>query len=108
MYEKSLKWADIEADVFNYVTSHGVKLTLEQFRYPRGGTSGRKYIGPHWRKLEKLDPRWVPSTTDDPMDYDDTLWRGVRAWETYCKFISCKAEDGKSCADFCNERLARN
>ncbi|WP_139247894.1 hypothetical protein [Hyphomicrobium sp. CS1GBMeth3] len=108
MNDQVLKWRDVESDVYRYVTSEGVKLTLDQFRNPRGGVSGRKYIGPSSRKFWKLDPPWVPSKTDDPMDYDDTLWRGVRAWEYFCNLIRWRCDDGKSCEEICDERLARS
>lgn len=107
MNDQVLKWRDIESAVYDYVTTHGVRIGLDQFRNPRDGTTGQKYIGVPWRKLAKLDPPWVPSKTDDPMDYDDTLWRGVRAYEYFCYYVRHRSDGGRSCEEICNKFLAR-
>jgi hypothetical protein len=106
LLEPVLKWRDVESAVYDYVRANNINLTLDQFRYPRGGKTGRKYIGPSWGKLARLDPRWTPSTTSDPMAYDCSLWRGVRAWEYFCYYIRLRSDEGKSCEEICDKWLA--
>ena len=106
MEEQTLAWRDVEADVHAYLNANGAGLTIDKFRYPRGGTSGRKYIGMRFAKLQKLDPIWV-RLSDEPCDYDDSLWRGVRAYESFCELLLRGRPTGQTCAEFCDEILAR-
>lgn len=106
MKEQAIKWRDVEIDVLAYLKANGVNLTVEEFRNPRGGTSGRKYIGASIDKLRKLDPPWV-RLSDEPCDYDDSLWRGVRAYESFCIMFRKDLHGGRSCAEFCDELFTR-
>lgn len=99
------KWRDLEAKVFEYITAQGFKLTLDEFRNPRGGKSGQKYIGPSLAKLGALDPDWV-RLSDEPCDYDDTLWRGVRVWFHFCESVAYDLDDRKSCQEMCDFYLS--
>lgn len=104
--KKQLKWSEIETSVFEYIKSKGINLSLAQFRNPRGGASGLKYVGPSWQRLARLDPAWIPSTTSDPMDYDDTLWRGVNAWASFCTMVRARQDDNLTCEQFCDKWMA--
>lgn len=105
MKEQVLKWRDVESDVYAYVKANGINLMLDEFRNPRAA-NGKRYIGPRLDKLRKLDPPWV-RLSDEPCDYDDSLWRGVRAYEGFCVMFRSDSHGGKSCADFCDEWLAQ-
>ena len=71
---KQLKWADIEPAVYDYVKSKGIKLTLEQFRFPSvvSRSGRRRYIGPREPQLDSLQwgelspPRKKPPNAKQP------------------------------------------